>query len=127
MSVKTFGMIAFRHAVSNGMELAGLAASYIQESRLVELLNPASLGVVCFRVNPADAEFDDQRLEKANRIVWARVFWEDRAFISSTLLRGRFSLRVCIVNYGTSWPDVRATLEAIERFGREALDQATEP
>ena len=127
VSVKTFGMGAFRHAVSNGMELARRAASYIQESRLLELLTPVSLGVVCFRVNPADADFDEQRLEKANRTVLARVFWEDRAFISSTLLRDRFSLRVCIVNYGTSWLDVRATLEAVERFGHEALDGATDP
>ena len=127
MSVKTFGMAAFRDAVSNGMELAEQAASYIRASLLLELLNPPSLGVVCFRVNPADTEFDEDLLEKANQTVLARVFWEDRALISSTLLRSTFSLRICIVNHGTSWLDVRATLEATERFGRETLYGATEP
>ncbi len=127
MSVKTFGMAAFRHAISNGMELAGRAADYIGRSRLLELLNPASLGIVCFRVKPTGASFDEERLEEANRTVLARVFWEDRAFISSTLLRGKFSLRICIVNHGTTWLDVRETLETVERFGREALYGAQDP
>ncbi len=51
----------------------------------------------------------------------ARVFWDDRAFISSTLLRGKFSLRMCIINHTTTWDDVRETLEAAERFGSEEL------
>ena len=51
----------------------------------------------------------------------ARIFWEDRAFISSTLLHGTFSLRMCIVNHNTTWDDVRETLEAAERFGSEAV------
>ncbi len=42
--------------------------------------------------------------------------------MSSTLLRGTFSLRLCIVNHTTTWDDVRETLEAAERFGRETLN-----
>ena len=53
----------------------------------------------------------------------ARVFWEDPAFISSTSLQGKFSLRLCIINHNTSWDDVRETLEAVEQFGAEALSQ----
>jgi len=37
--------------VANGMELAARAEAYIRESPVLELLNPASLGIVCFRVN----------------------------------------------------------------------------
>ena len=29
-----------------------------------------------------------------------------------------------IVNYTTAWDDVRETLEAVERFGREALSKS---
>ncbi len=121
MSVQTFGMTAFRRAVSKGMELADRAAEYIRESSILELLTPVSLGVVCFRVNPTHADLDKEALEKINRKVLARVFWEDRAFVSSTLLRETFSLRLCILNHTTTWDDVRQTLEAAERFGTEAL------
>ena len=76
---------------------------------------------MCFRINPADTDLDEDALDKINRTVLARVFWDDRAFISSTLLRGTLVLGLCIVNHTTTWDDVRETLEAVERFGREAI------
>ena len=42
--------------------------------------------------------------------------------MSSTRLRGVYWLRLCILNHTTTWEDVRATLEAIERFGRDEYD-----
>jgi len=123
VSVKTFGMAAFRNAVSKGMELAGRAEEHIRNSGTLELLLPSSLGIVCFRVNSDAVDLDEDSLEKINRKVLARIFWEDPALMSSTLLRGRFTLRLCIVNYTTTWDDVRETLEAIERFGNEAISE----
>ncbi|MYA96147.1 MAG: aminotransferase class I/II-fold pyridoxal phosphate-dependent enzyme [Nitrospinae bacterium] len=121
MSVQTFGMAAFRRAISKGMELAGQAEEYVRESPVLEMLAPVSLGVVCFRVNPGDADLGEEALEEVNRTVLARVFWDDKAFVSSTLLKGKFALRFCIINHTTAWDDVRETLEGIERFGKEAL------
>ena len=121
MSVQVFGMAAFRSAVAKGIDLAARAEAHVRASPSLELLSPTSLGIVCFRVNPEDAEVEEEAVEKVNRTVLARVFWEEPALVSSTLLRGRFALRMCILNHTTEWDDVRETLEAVERFGREAL------
>ena len=121
MSVQTFGLAAFRKAIANGLELAARAGEYIAASPLLECLSPPSLSVVCFRINPADAAVDEDTLDELNREVLARLFWEDPAFLSSAVVTGRFSLRLCIVNHSTSWDDVRETLQAAERFGMEAL------
>ena len=121
MSVQTFGMAAFRRAISNGMDLAARAQEYIDESPVLACTSPASLSVVCFRVDPAGQDIADEDLDEVNRTVLARLFWEDPAFMSSAMPRGHFSLRLCIVNHNTTWDDVRDTLEAAERFGREAL------
>ena len=121
MSVQTFGMAAFRHAVAKGMDLAARAETYIRESSLLENMNPVTLGIVCFRVNPADDDLDETMLDKVNRTVLARLFWDDPAFVSSTMLHGTFALRMCIINHTTTWDDVRETLAAVERFGRDAL------
>ena len=43
--------------------------------------------------------------------------------MSSTRLLGLYSLRLCLLNHNTTWVDVRETLEAIERFGLEALGE----
>ncbi len=121
MSIQTFGMAAFRRAVSNGMELSARAEDYVRESPVLEAMCAVTLGVVCFRVNPAGEDLDEEVLDKVNRTVLARMFWDDPAFMSSTLLRGTFVLRMCIINHTTTWDDVRETLEAVERFGSEAV------
>ena len=121
MSVQIFGMAAFRAAVAQGIELAERAERYIADSPLLEVTTTASLGIVCFRINPGGATVDEKGLDEINRNVLARVFWDDLAFLSSTSLHGQFALRMCVINHTTTWDDVRETLETIERFGRESL------
>ncbi len=123
MSVQTFGMARFRRAVEQGMDLAARAEARVRASPVLEAMNAAALGIVCFRVNPAGAGLDEAALDGVNRTVLARMFWDDPAFISSTMLHGTFALRMCIVNHTTTWDDVRETLEAVERFGNEALEK----
>ena len=121
MSIQTFGMAAFRRAVAKGIELAQKAEQYVRASEVLQIANPASLGVVCFRVNPLGSDLADDHLEKLNEAVQARVIESGTAMMSSTRLRGLYSLRMCILNHTTTWRDVRETLEAIERFGLEAV------
>ena len=121
MSVRTFGMAKFRAAIQQGLDLARRGAAFIEESPLLELMTPVTLGIVCFRVNPASVAGDEAALEEINREVLAQVFWGDLAFLSSTSLKGVFSLRMCILNHTTTWDDVRRTLEAVSDFGEEAV------
>ncbi|MGD2044674.1 MAG: aminotransferase class V-fold PLP-dependent enzyme [Gemmatimonadota bacterium] len=123
MSIQTFGLAAFRHAVSRGIELARRAEEYATASDFLRVANPASLGVVCFRFHPRDSDLPEEELERINERVQERVISSGTAFISSTRLRGLYSLRLCILNHNTAWTDVLETLEAIERFGREELDR----
>lgn len=119
MSIQTFGLAAFRRAVAHGMDLAERAERYVVASDRLEIANPASLGVVCFRYHPRDAGWAPERLETLNKKVQAKVIETGTAMLSSTRLRGSYSLRLCILNHRTTWRDVRETLEAIERFGQE--------
>ena len=114
-------MAACRRAIGQGIELAERAEAYIRESDVLQMANPASLGVVCFRVNPRNGELNDEQLEEINEAVQARVIKEEVAMMSSTRLRGLYSLRLSILNHTTTWEDVRFTLAAIEDFGRETI------
>ena len=127
MSVQTFGMAAFRRAQSRGMVLAHRIGEYVEESTILEMLAPVTLGIACFRVNPANTDLDKDVLETINRTVLARVFWEDRAFISSTRLHGALALRMCVINYTTTWKEVHETLETISKFGTESLIRDVSP
>jgi glutamate/tyrosine decarboxylase-like PLP-dependent enzyme len=125
MSVQTFGMEAFRSAVSRGIELADRASDYVKASELLEMLCPASLGIVCFRANPRDSELDEGAIETLNARIQDRVIATETAMMSSTRLRGRYSLRLCIMNHLTIWRDVEETLGMIERFLLEEMKQGS--
>lgn len=118
MSVQTFGMAAFRAAVERGMELADRAGAHVERSPVLRLLTPPSLGVVCFRAEPR-ADMTEAELESLNEEVQARVIRSRTAMLSSTRLRGVWSLRLCILAHTTRWRDVEETLAAVERL---ALD-----
>ncbi|MDH3271278.1 MAG: aminotransferase class V-fold PLP-dependent enzyme [Gemmatimonadota bacterium] len=124
MSIQTFGLAAFRSAIARGIELAERAEAYVRASDILEIANPASLGVVCFRVCPRQTLLDDERIEEVSERVQARVIETGTAMMSSTRLRGLYSLRLCILNYNTTWGDVERTLAAIERFALDELEAA---
>ena len=124
MSVQIFGMKAFRDSVEQCFALAEKAQHYIQNSSTLQLLSPAVLSVVCFRFNPENLNLSESAIEKINRSILVRVFWDDHAFMSSTMVSGTFALRICMVNYTTTWEDVQETLDAVESFGTQTMESS---
>jgi len=119
MSIQTFGLARFRQAIGRAMELADRAGRHVAQSDCLELLSPPSLGILCFRFRPRGAELTEEQLDRLNEAVQARVIGSGTAMISSTRLRGAYSLRLCIMSHQTTWDDVRETLEFIAGSGRE--------
>jgi glutamate/tyrosine decarboxylase-like PLP-dependent enzyme len=118
MSIQTFGLAAFRDAIASGIELADRAGDYVRNSGSLELLSPPSLGILCFRVRPPDSRLTGVRLDQINEQVQAGIIGAGTAMLSSTRLRGVYSLRLCIMSHQTTWEDLRRTLEAVEDCGR---------
>lgn len=115
MSVNYYGTEAIAAAIDDAMDLALLVESSVVASETLELLSPARFGIVCFRANPRDSAID---LDALNQRVNARVVQEGRFLISSTRIRGSFSLRVCILGYRTTADDIRELMSAIEDAAR---------
>ena len=119
MSVQTFGMAAFRQAVTRGIELADQAGDYVRNSEYLQLLSAPSLGILCFRYRPRDCTLPTAALDSLNERIQARIIESGTAMLSSTRLRGAYSLRFCIMSHQTRWQDVSDVLRAIEALGRE--------
>jgi aromatic-L-amino-acid decarboxylase len=117
MSVQMLGMEAFRGAIQESIDLAGQAEAYVTASETLEMLSPAALGIVCFRFNPPGGERDAEALERLNLSIQEEIVGSGLAMMSSTRLRGVFSLRLAIMNYRSTWDDVRETLGAAEAIG----------
>lgn len=119
MSVQTHGLAAFRAAIDEAFDLALGAERFVRDSPDLEILSPAAMGVVCYRFNPADRTLDEEELESLNTAIQAAIVETGYAMISSTRLRGRYSLRLCIMNFTSTWADVQGTLQRVLDVGHE--------
>lgn len=107
LSLRTFGLDAFRTAIDRCLDLTELARLYIEQSALLELAAPPSLGTVCFRRIGDDDEMVTSGLVAALEA-------SGLGFISSTRVHGRAALRLCILNHTSTAEDVISVLAFLE-------------
>jgi glutamate/tyrosine decarboxylase-like PLP-dependent enzyme len=115
MSIKLFGMDAFREAVARGIELAELAEEIVRSHEAFEVVSAASLGCVTFRYAPPG--WDSDRMNELNRRIVKRNLDDDYAFVTSTQLGDRTVLRLCTINPRTSDEDLRETIRRLYDLG----------
>jgi hypothetical protein len=113
VSLKYFGIDAFRAAIDRSLDLAQLAERRVAESRDLELLLPASLGVTCFRRRFEGVE-DEEELARLNAQLAKSLEESGLGLVSSTRLRGRYAIRLCVLNHTTAAVDVERVLDWLE-------------
>jgi glutamate/tyrosine decarboxylase-like PLP-dependent enzyme len=120
MSVKYFGTDVIAQAIQDSMDRARLLESLVISSGRYEPLCPPQFGIFCFRARPDSV--DDSALDGLNERINNRVVAEGRYLISSTRLRGKFSLRMCTLGFRTTQDDIRGLFSTIERALDAELD-----
>jgi glutamate/tyrosine decarboxylase-like PLP-dependent enzyme len=115
MSLQTFGTETFRQAIGQGMDLAEEAARRVQASPVLEVLTPATMGIVTWRIRPSVVGGEHQ-VEAAHAALQAHLTETGTAFLSSTVLREGHALRFCFLNPGASEVRLTRILDEIERF-----------
>jgi glutamate/tyrosine decarboxylase-like PLP-dependent enzyme len=120
MSVRTFGLAAFRAAIDRGLNLAQEAAERVQASDELELLAPVPLSVVALRRRPPEIA-DERRIDDINVALVGAVEDSDDVYVSSTRLFGRQAIRLCVLNPTTTAGHVHRALDMIESTPLESL------
>jgi len=119
LSLQYFGVSQIREAIGRGIHRAEYAERLFAAHRDFEILSPAQFGVVCFRAHPPGVD-DAAELDELNERINTRVNATGRFLISSTKLRGRFSLRLCTQVHRMTDADIDEVYEAIvEALRRE--------
>ena len=116
-----------RHAIDLQIELA-------ETLQAVEAARRHGIGrlwlrIVCLRYAPPDGDDDDDTLDAVNRRILHRLQLGGEAFVSGTILSGRFALRACIVNYKTQKEDIDRLGRACpgDRGGGDPMTEAQRP
>jgi glutamate/tyrosine decarboxylase-like PLP-dependent enzyme len=110
LSMSTFGLRAFRDAVTRGFELAEFAESELRRRPNCEILSPAQMAIVAFRFGKEDA-LQTKLVE--------RMLADGFAFLTSTTLKGMTALRLCTINPRTTEHDIVQTIDRLEKFAME--------
>jgi aromatic-L-amino-acid decarboxylase len=116
MSLKTFGLEAFRKAVAWGFTLAELAEEELRKSACWEVVTPAQMGIITFRF--VREGWTTAEIDTINQRIVEEMIANGFAMVSSTSLRNRTVLRLCTINPRTTEVDIRETILKLESFGR---------
>ena len=85
---------------------------------------PPSLGIVCFRRHFRGVASDARDADLRNAALVAAVEASGHGLVSSTVLRGRYALRMCVMNHTTTAADVERVMDLFEYGEPEALSPA---
>jgi glutamate/tyrosine decarboxylase-like PLP-dependent enzyme len=134
MTLQQFGLTGYREAIEENLALAGYLADRVRAAPDLELTAPPSLSVVCFRFigdqgrssgrsgsSAALQARDEETIAALNRALLEKLQLGGEAFLTSTELRGRFTLRACIVNYRSRREDVDRMLAAVREIEKGIL------
>jgi aromatic-L-amino-acid decarboxylase len=102
--LRYYGREGIADILREHMRIAQALACQIRSDPDFELAAPVMFSLVCFRYLGSDEQ---------NRALLERVNATGEAFISGTVLNGRFALRVAIGNIGTTELDVQAVWNLI--------------
>jgi aromatic-L-amino-acid decarboxylase len=117
MALKHHGWNGYRRAIDKDLALAEHLAGRVRQTPDLELCEPQSLSIVCFRYVPPGMRGDQAALNALNKALVEEIQLGGQAFLSSTVMNDRFWLRACIINFRTQREDIDALVELVANAG----------
>jgi glutamate/tyrosine decarboxylase-like PLP-dependent enzyme len=112
LAIQTFGVDAFRAAIDRAIDLTHSAQSWIEADPRLELASPASLGVLTFRHRGTPGDSADAT-DRRNESICASLAAAGDIVLTSTVIGGRYAMRLCVLNHSSGEDDVRYALERV--------------
>jgi len=117
MALQYHGISGYRAAIEHDMQLAERLAAAVRNDPDFELHEPQSLSIVCFRYSPSNVRDDAEALDSLNKSLLEKTQLSGEAFLSSTVMDGRFWLRACIINPRAAEADIDRLVETLREIG----------
>ncbi|MGE5125530.1 MAG: pyridoxal phosphate-dependent decarboxylase family protein [Betaproteobacteria bacterium] len=123
MVMRAFGVEGIRQRLREPLRLARLFRGWVEADEAFEVVAPTPMSVVCFRARfPGRGDADADRL---NQEVVEAVNATGEAFLSTTRLRGRLTLRLAVGNLRTTEQHVSRAWQLLRQAAAERRTLAT--
>ena len=120
--IRSFGVEGLKAKIREGIRLAEVFRSLVEDDPAFQVLAPAPVSLVCFRYRPSGVE--ETELEKLNASLLERVNQSGEAYLTHTKLGGIYALRFNTSQELTTEVDIRAAWEIV-RERAHALSPAS--
>jgi glutamate/tyrosine decarboxylase-like PLP-dependent enzyme len=123
LALRQAGAAGYRRMIGDDVALSRYMAEVLRKNPAFEVTSQ-SLSITTFRYVPEDrrssvgTEATERYLNELNADLNDRIQKSGEAFVSNAVIRGRYVLRACIVNFHTTRADVDALPEIVARIGR---------
>ncbi len=115
LPIKMHGIGAFRRALDEKLDLAAWAAGELRRMEDVEIVAEPQLSLLAFRV--VRKGLSEDALDALNRRVMEAVNARGRVYVTGTIARGRFLIRICVLSFRTHLDRMEMAMEDL----REAI------
>ena len=117
LSLKAYGLDKFARLIAQNIRQAQYLAAQVAGTPQLELLAPVPLNIVNFRYLVRGLH--EEALNDLNARILVALQESGIAVPSSTVLHGRFAIRVSVTNHRSRREDFDALLAAVVRLGEE--------
>lgn len=116
MVIRAYGRAGLAEIIAGHMREGRWLADQIDATAAWERLAAVPFSTVCFRHRPTSGQYSDEHLTAHNAAILDAVNASGQAFLSHTVLDGRYAIRVAIGNQATT----HAHVECVWQLLREA-------
>ena len=121
MSIKEHGRAKYAAMIAQNNRHAAYLAELVEQNPYLELTAPLSMSITCFRmIQPG---WGEEALQALNKEILLRLQEEGIASPSSTILNGKYTLRIANVNQRTQREDMDLLVREVLRIGMQKIAQ----
>lgn len=119
MSIKEHGRAKYAAMICQNNRQAAYLADLVEQEPKLELMAPVSMSITCFRmIQPG---WEEKALQELNKEILLRLQEEGIASPSSTILNGKYTLRVANTNQRTRMEDMDLLVKEVLRLGKSII------